>query len=197
MGWAAGAFNAATTASRLPSPAVKQPVTIPRYAFAMRQPNDPAGADAPPSSTERRQLRRRSAMWSAQLETTRGERVSCVVLDVSAAGAKIQLDHRVAKDDIVLLVSPRIGSHWCRVAWFEGVRVGLDFLEHHDEAPTPSSAGQDAKFLRGRADVLRRLALTATSLEAAGKLIQSARELEQAAAELEREQPLPSIRKGP
>jgi hypothetical protein len=162
----------------------------------MRQPDDPAVADAPSSSSERRQRRRRSAMWSAQLETTRGERVSCVVLDVSAAGAKIQLDHPVAKDDIVLLVSQRVGSHWCRVAWLEGPRVGLDFLEHHDEAPMPSSTGQGAKFLRGRADVLRRLALTATSLEAADKLIQSAHELEQAAAKLEREQPSPSIRKG-
>jgi hypothetical protein len=169
--------------------------TIPRYALPMRPLNDPAGANAPSPAAERRKHTRRSAMWAAQLETTRGERVSCIVLDVSAAGARIQLEHPVGKDDIVLLVTPRIGSHWCRVAWLDGAHVGLEFLEHHDEVPSTSS-GQDAKFLRGRADVLRRLALTATSLEAAGKLIQTARELEEAAAALERQQPAPSIRKG-
>jgi hypothetical protein len=153
-------------------------------------------ANAPTASDERRHYKRRSAMWAAQLETSRGERVGCVVLDVSAAGAKVQLDHPVAKDDIVVLITERVGTHWCRVAWLEGVRVGLEFLEHYAEAPGPSQPAQDAKFLHGRADVLRRLALTATSLEAAGKLLQSARELDQAAAELERRQPAPSIRKG-
>jgi PilZ domain len=159
----------------------------------MRPLNDPAGASAP---SDRRNQTRRSAMWSGQLETVSGQRVSCVVLDVSAAGAKIQLDHPIAKDDIVQLISGRIGAHWCRVAWLEGGRVGLDFLESHAEAPSSSSQGQDAKFLRGRANVLRRLALTATSLEAAGKLIQSARELEEAATKLEQRQAAPSIRKG-
>ena len=66
----------------------------------------------------------------------------------------------------------------------------------HAEAPSPSSAVQDAKFLRGRAEVLRRLALTATSLEAAGKLLQTARELDHAASAMERGQRAPSIRKG-
>jgi len=161
----------------------------------MRPLNDPAGANAP-EPADRRHHTRRSAMWAAQLETIRGDRVSCVVLDVSSAGAKIQIDHPVAKDDIVQLITGRIGAHWCRVAWIEGARVGVDFLESHSEAPSPSSAGQDSKFLRGRADVLRRLALTATSLEAAGKLIQSACELEQAATALEQRQAAPSIRKG-
>jgi len=175
---------------------VNQMATIARYAFIMRPLSGPAGAKAPASSTERRHHTRRSAMWAAQLETPRGERVSCVVLDVSAAGVKVQLDHPVAKDDIVLLITGRIGEHWCRVAWLDAGRAGLDFLESHSEAPGPSSPVQDAKFLRGRAEVLRRLALTATSLESAGKLLQSARELEQAASALERGQPAPSIRKG-
>ncbi|HEV8026224.1 MAG TPA: PilZ domain-containing protein [Stellaceae bacterium] len=175
---------------------VKQISTIPRYALSMRPLNGPDGASAPASAADRRHNTRRSAMWAAQLETARGERVSCIVLDVSAAGVRIQLEHSIAKDDIVLLITARVGAHWCRVAWLDGVRVGLEFLESHTEAPTSSSSGVDAKFLRGRAGVLRRLALTATSLEAAGKLIQSAREFEQAATALEQQQPTPSIRKG-
>jgi hypothetical protein len=189
-----GASIISANASDLRCPG-KQIATIPRYAWAMRPLNGPDGANAPPS-TDRRHHTRRSAMWAAQLETARGERVSCVVLDVSAAGVKIQLDHPIAKDDIVLLITTRIGTHWCRVAWLDGTHVGLDFLESHAEAPAPSSAGADAKFLRGRAGILRRLALTATSLEAAGKLLQSARELEQDATALEQRQPSLSIRKG-
>src|SRR5580658_3706547 len=128
----------------------------------MRPLNDPDGANAPASAADRRHHTRRSAMWAAQLETARGERLSCIVLDVSVAGVRIQLDHPIAKDDIVLLITARVGTHWCRVAWREGAHVGLEFLESHTEAPAPSSAGVDAKFLRGRAGILRRLALTAT-----------------------------------
>jgi hypothetical protein len=156
-------------------------------------PSAPAGIGSNPP--EQRRHKRRSAMWAAELETSGGERVSCIVLDISAGGAKLQLDHPLVKNEIVALITERVGAHWCRVAWRTGSRAGLEFLESHAEAPPPKQVGQDAKFLRGRAEVLRRLVQTVPSGDAAARLLHSAEEFDQAAAELERSQPAPSIRK--
>jgi hypothetical protein len=174
----------------------------------MSQPNlkrdDATPLEAAQSGAEKRRHKRRSGMWSAHLELGQDKRVGCVVLDLSDGGAKLLLKEPVAKSKIVTLISDRVGSRGGRIVWADGNRVGIEFLAGSAEivgmtaapyrpeftaspapAPEPPPAGLDARFLRGRAVVLRRLAGTNPDRKKAATLLQSARSMEAEAAQLD------------
>ena len=72
---------------------------------------------------------RSAVLWAAQLETRDGRRLDCAVLDLSAGGAKLRIEHSLATGDLVTLTSPRFGVRRARVAWVEAGRLGLQFLD--------------------------------------------------------------------
>jgi hypothetical protein len=166
--------------------------------------------DEPPAQVgaEKRRHKRRSGMWSGRLELGQNQRVGCVVLDLSDGGAKLMLKEPVARGKIVTLISERVGSRGGRIAWADGKRVGIEFLEGSAEvvgiaatscrpdfiasapspAPETNPAGVDAQFVRGRAMVLRRLAENHADPKKAAQLIQSARAMDEEAAQIEQRQ---------
>jgi hypothetical protein len=165
--------------------------------------------DAPSQDgAEKRRHKRRSGMWAAHLELGQDRRVGCVVLDLSDGGAKLMLKQPVAQGKIVTLISDRLGARGGRIAWVDGNRVGIEFLEGSADivgiaavpyrpefiasppppAPAPKPAGPDAQFLRGRATVLRRLAETAPDRKKAATLTQSAQSMDDEAAQIDERQ---------
>ncbi len=72
---------------------------------------------------------RSAVLWAAELETRDGRRIDCAVLDLSAGGAKLMIDHSLATGDQVTLSSRRFGARRARVAWVEPNRLGLQFLD--------------------------------------------------------------------
>jgi len=150
--------------------------------------------------TERRSHRRRAGAWTAILETTHGERIGSVVLDLSPGGAKLLLERPIAVGELVTFLTERFGTHRGRIAWVSGVRVGLAFANFAVGAASKALADKP-EFLRGRADVLRRLAQTARSGETVSGLLWAAKGFDEAADRIEAQQrwpstsPSPSIRK--
>jgi len=107
-----------------------------------------------PSSDQRRHARQ-SGLWSAQLETTSGRRLDCILFDVSAGGAKLRLNEPLAVGEVMTLVSERFGTRGARIAWTGPRQAGLTFLSEARVAP---AASVDPDFLRSRAELLRQLA---------------------------------------
>jgi hypothetical protein len=79
-------------------------------------------------SAERRRVPRRSGLWAAQLQTAEGERIPCLLLDLSNAGARIVPQRPLIDGTIVTLVAPVCGARRGRVAWATKSHVGLQFL---------------------------------------------------------------------
>lgn len=78
---------------------------------------------------ERRAFWRTPVIWSGSL-LIHGRRADCVVLDVSANGAKLRLlGGTVLTGPIVMLEVPRLGAFSANVAWSGENRVGLCFRE--------------------------------------------------------------------
>jgi hypothetical protein len=150
--------------------------------------------------TERRRHRRRAGAWTAIVETTHGERVGSVVLDLSPGGAKLLLERPIAVGELVSFITERFGAHRGRIAWVSGARVGLAFANFAVGAASKALADKP-EFLRGRAEVLRRLAQTARSGETVSGLLWAAKGFDEAADRIEAQQrwpstsPSPSIRK--
>jgi len=109
--------------------------------------------------SEQRCHARQSGLWSAHLETTSGQRLHCLLFDVSEGGARLRLDEPVAVGEILTLVSRRFGTRGVRIVWRGQRQAGLCFLSEGQMAP-PSI---DPDFLRSRAELLRRLAETGES----------------------------------
>jgi hypothetical protein len=170
-----------------------------------------AGA-ATRSGGDARRHARRSGMWAAHLELGHEQRVGCIVLDLSAGGAKLQLEQPLAIGQIVTLIADSVGARGARIVWIDGDRAGVEFIAVSAEivdlgalhrrdfaatpvhAPAPKSAGLDAQFLRGRAAVLRRLAETNPAPDKAAALLRSAQAMETEAAELDEQHRLSSKR---
>ncbi|HEX6840279.1 MAG TPA: PilZ domain-containing protein [Stellaceae bacterium] len=106
-------------------------------------------------TSEQRRHERQSGLWSAHLETTSGQRLHCLLFDVSQGGARLRVDEPVAVDDILTLVSRRFGTRGVRIVWTGPRQAGIRFLSDARLAP---AASLDPDFLRGRAELLRRLA---------------------------------------
>src|SRR5258708_39708893 len=114
-----------------------------------------AGETGPAPAAEQRRHERRRGLWPAQLETTSGRRLDCILFDISAGGAKLRLDEPVAVGEVITLISERFGKRGARVAWTAPRRAGLTFLS---EAGATAAASGDPEFLRSRAELLRGLA---------------------------------------
>jgi len=168
---------------------------------------------ASPSSrgSDKRRHKRKSGMWKAHVELGHGFRVDCVILDLSEGGAKLMLKQPIAAGKVVTLVADSIGARGARVAWSEGQRAGVQFIEGSAQvvtshpalardtawtpplpppapAPAPPPAGLNAQFMRGRAQVLRRMAETNSDPAKVAVLLRSAEAMEAEAAELDRQQ---------
>jgi hypothetical protein len=141
--------------------------------------------------TERRRHRRRTGAWTAILETTHGERVGSVVLDLSPGGAKLLLERPIVVGELVTFITERFGTHRGRLAWVSGARVGLAFANFAVGASNKALADKP-EFLRGRADVLRRLAQSARSGETVSGLLWAAKGFDEAAERIEAQQRWPS-----
>lgn len=150
-------------------------------------------------------------MWKGHVEFGHGYRVDCVILDLSDGGAKLMLKQPIATGKVVTVVAESIGARGARVAWSEGHRAGVQFIEGSAQvvgsisnpamaratawtpatpppAPTPQPTGLNAQFMRGRAQVLRRMAETNPDPEKAAVLLRSAEAMEAEAAQLDRQQ---------
>ena len=141
--------------------------------------------------SEQRRHERQSGLWSAELETTSGERLDCMLFDISAGGARLRLDEPVAVGEILTLVSRRFGTRGARIAWIAHRQAGLCFLSEAGVAP---AASVDPDFLRSRAELLRQLAEAG---ESGIRLAHLADAFERKARTIEKRQlaPPPSIRK--
>jgi len=53
----------------------------------------------------------------------------CTVLNISAGGAQLRVDHEIGAWTIVTLHVDRFGSFHARVVWQRGDKVGVQFLE--------------------------------------------------------------------
>jgi len=178
--------------------------------MSQAQPKPDAPASPSPGGADRRRHKRRSGMWKAHVELGRGQRVDCVVLDLSDGGARLVLRQPIVAGKVVTLVAERAGTRGARVAWADGNRVGIEFIERsadvvglpgapftasaHDNAlsppapATPQPAGMNARFLRGRAQVLRELAENNPDPAKAATLLRAAEGLEVEASQIERQQ---------
>jgi len=89
--------------------------------------------------TERRQHRRKPVLWAAELETAT-QRVDCVVLDVSAQGAKLRVSAPLTPQQVVAVVIERFGRLRGEVVWIGNNLAGVRFT---DEIPrlTQTTAG--------------------------------------------------------
>ncbi|HYM02879.1 MAG TPA: PilZ domain-containing protein [Stellaceae bacterium] len=73
-------------------------------------------------------LRRWKTTWLAALQSADG-RVPCIIEDISASGAKLDLDRAPTEGTAVSLVIADAGAIAARIAWRTGEQVGLQFLE--------------------------------------------------------------------
>ena len=77
----------------------------------------------------RRRYERMTVMWSATLTVGRRE-IGCVVRNISAGGATVQVESPVVVSSVgVLLECSRVGKLRAKVTWIRGDLVGLRFME--------------------------------------------------------------------
>jgi hypothetical protein len=85
-----------------------------------------------PAGRERRRYERVTVLWQASLQI--GDRViDCVIVNISASGAMVQLGEQVACRGTVALSNPKIGTFSAETVWHEDKRVGLNFNEDVEE----------------------------------------------------------------
>jgi hypothetical protein len=140
---------------------------------------------------KRRHLRR-SGIWAAVLELGKGERCRCMLVDLSAGGAKLLFGHaaqHIAKGRIVALSSQPLGTRWGRIAWTSGRSAGLEFLDAAPATLAPAASRANADFLRRRSEILRGLARRTSSGNAAAKLLSTAEHFDAFATSIEAQLP--------
>ena len=83
-------------------------------------------------SENRRAFTRSSVVWTGRIQA--GEQESdCVILNISANGAKLQLpEGAVFPDDVVLYVD-RFDGLEASIRWRKGRRMGVKFLREPDD----------------------------------------------------------------
>jgi PilZ domain len=147
---------------------------------------DPSQAGDGRPAAEQRRHERRNGLWSAQLDTTSGRRLDCILFDISSGGARLRLDEPIAVGDVMTLISERFGKRSARVAWAAPRRAGLTFLSE----AAASGATVDPAFLRSRAELLRSLAEAG---ESGVRLARLAETFERKARAIERRQLAPPL----
>lgn len=149
-------------------------------------PGNPLAASESALPAEQRRHTRHSGLWSAQLESPSGWRRDCVLLDISAQGAKLKLDEPVAAGEVMTLISKRFGTRSARIAWSAPGRAGVTFLSE----AAATSKGTDPAFLRSRAALLRGLA---EASEAGDRLARLAETFERKAKAIEKRKLAPPL----
>jgi hypothetical protein len=89
---------------------------------------DTLGNAATGRNPERRHAPRRTGLWVAEVQTAEGERIPCLLVDLSNAGARIVPQRPLAQGTVVTLAAPICGARRGRVAWATKSHVGLRFL---------------------------------------------------------------------
>jgi len=92
-----------------------------------------AKGDGPPSGRERRRYERVTVLWQASLQLPDKRTIDCVIVNISASGAMVQLSEQVACRGTVFLSNTKIGTFSAEPVWHEGNRVGLQFNEEVEE----------------------------------------------------------------
>jgi PilZ domain-containing protein len=94
---------------------------------------------------ERRKHLRKGTLWHGTLRTAKGN-VACNVLNLSARGAKVEVDG-VAKGQGVTLVMEPLGEFTGIVVWQHDGQAGIRINEHrtlHTEITLPRSLAGEA-----------------------------------------------------
>jgi len=88
--------------------------------------------DPSPSGRERRRYERVTVLWQAKLGLA-DRALDCIIVNISASGALVQLSEQVTCSGTVSLSNPRIGTFSAEPVWQDGQRVGLNFNENVEE----------------------------------------------------------------
>ncbi len=78
--------------------------------------------------TGRRRHPRTSVLWSGNLQYLGGA-TDCVILNLSAKGARLRIKDRIAFGSPLVLAGRQIGEMRGRIAWRKGEALGLEFLD--------------------------------------------------------------------
>jgi hypothetical protein len=91
-----------------------------------------AAADSPNERADRRERRkqpRKSTLWHGTLRTPAGV-IGCRVLNLSARGAKLEVDGAVAPGQSVTLIMEPLGEFSGMLTWQRDGRAGIRINEH-------------------------------------------------------------------
>ncbi len=101
--------------------------------MALRLLDDPGSEDQTPAieQDEQRRYSRTAVMWVGTISSINGTS-SCDVIDVSAFGAGLSIPEGVECGKWVILATKRLEETPGRVAWIDGDRMGIEFLEDPD-----------------------------------------------------------------
>ena len=88
--------------------------------------------DAAHSGRDRRRYERITVLWQATLHLS-DRSIDCLIVNISASGAMVQLSEQVVCGDSVILRNPRFGSFSAETVWHEGKQLGLNFNEDVEE----------------------------------------------------------------
>jgi hypothetical protein len=101
--------------------------------------NDPSEKDDPSEKNDaaytgrnRRRYERTTVLWQATLHLP-DRSVECLIVNISASGAMVQLAEQMVCGDTVVLRNPRFGTFSAETVWHNGKQVGLNFKEDVEE----------------------------------------------------------------
>jgi len=80
------------------------------------------------SPADRRTHKRKPVLWSAQIESRHGS-TSCIILDLSAGGAKLRGTTPAGRMEPVKLVINRFGALRAEIMWARMGLLGIRFLD--------------------------------------------------------------------
>ena len=79
-------------------------------------------------SKTRRAHDRQTVLVEAELSSARGA-CPCKILNISAGGAQLQVEHQLKTGGNLELVIKPFGSYGCKCVWQNGEDLGIEFLE--------------------------------------------------------------------
>lgn len=95
--------------------------------------------EAQKSNSERRRFERTTVLWSGQI-VFGAQEITCVIVNISSAGAMVRTEEAGACPTSVVLRNPRIGDLAGEVSWRKNHEMGIKFLE--DEQAVAAKIGQ-------------------------------------------------------
>ena len=93
--------------------------------------------------TDRRRHRRKPVLWAAEIDTAT-QRYDCVVLDVSAQGAKIRSSAPLMTQQVVAIIIERFGRLRGEVVWVGNNLAGIRFTDEIPRLSQAAGSGQDS-----------------------------------------------------